>query len=356
MFKIIFFATVVLTTYQKALSQADPWPPIITSCDVMSLIVKDLNTRPDLVSCVSSSCDTIKCRVTSNNDQLELELLPCWHQPAMSIKNRDTKGNMLYLNTFASSAVALANIGGKTVLLNVTVVQRSLTLGFGVDIAVPGVINQTTTVIPYRDIPLHLTECPGGIQPDYPLMCKMILYMEQYIMTAYSANTHDPALIPNCESPDTSACDTMSCSWKDAWDTPITHTYQFYRCAKPQYFDLTLIAGLHHYGYSFDKSSFFRLNSTKQLNITVQNQPGQTFGFEVDLIETFSNITEIPFTKLPLSTDGCPNKTLKSHSPSQERTESTSRLVTAISNSAAPGGRADPILSNILSIKKRSRP
>ena len=30
-----------------------------------------------------------------------------------------------------------------------------------VDIAVPGVINQTTTMIPYRDIPLNMSECNG---------------------------------------------------------------------------------------------------------------------------------------------------------------------------------------------------
>ena len=109
----------------------------------------------------------------------------------------------------------------------------------------------------------------------------MILYMEQYMTTVYSANTHDPAQALECEPPITTICDKMSCSWRNAMDTPIFHTYQFYRCAKPQYFDLTLIAGLHHYGYSFDKSTLVRLNMTKQLNITVQNQPGETFGFKV---------------------------------------------------------------------------
>ena len=112
------------------LSKADPWPPLLTACDVIPLIVKDMNARPKLVSCVSSSCETIKCQVASNGDQLELEFLPCW--PAVSVRNRDARGNVLYQNTFASSAVALANIGGKTVLLNVTAVKRSLTLGFGV--------------------------------------------------------------------------------------------------------------------------------------------------------------------------------------------------------------------------------
>ena len=76
-----------------------------------------------------------------------------------------------------------------------------------------------------------------------------------------------------------------------------------------------------------------------------------SFCIKVDLIDTYSGtINEIPFTELPLSTDGCPPKKLKkSRSPaSQERTlhESspshapTSRLGTAISNSASPGWHA----------------
>ena len=51
----------------------------------------------------------------------------------MWIKNRDIHGKTLYQNIFASSALAVANIGGSSnVMLNVTVMQRNLTLGFGV--------------------------------------------------------------------------------------------------------------------------------------------------------------------------------------------------------------------------------
>lgn len=102
----------------------------------MPLIAKDLNSRPDLVSCASTAwpmCETINCQVTSNDDQLELELLPCWQHPAMWIKNRDMHGKMLYQNIFDKSGLVTANIGGSSVMMNVTVMQRGqLTLGFGV--------------------------------------------------------------------------------------------------------------------------------------------------------------------------------------------------------------------------------
>ena len=103
----------------------------------MPLIAADANKAgQNLVACSSSarpSCETINCAILSNNDQLELELLPCWQHPAMWIKNRAINGTMLYQDIFDSSRVAVAKIGGSKVQLNVTVVQRDeLTLGFGV--------------------------------------------------------------------------------------------------------------------------------------------------------------------------------------------------------------------------------
>lgn len=102
----------------------------------MPLIAEDLNSMPNLVSCASSPwpvCETINCQVTSNNDQLELELLPCYEHPAMWIRNRAIGGQLLYQEIFESSKLAVATIGGsKYVMLNVTVIQRGLTLGFAV--------------------------------------------------------------------------------------------------------------------------------------------------------------------------------------------------------------------------------
>ena len=102
----------------------------------MPLVAADANKMAgDLLACSSSSwptCETINCDVLSNNDQLELELLPCWQHPAMWVKNRALGGAILYQNIFASSKIATANIGGQSVELNVTIVQRGLTLGFGV--------------------------------------------------------------------------------------------------------------------------------------------------------------------------------------------------------------------------------
>lgn len=104
----------------------------------MPLIASDANKYgKGLVACSSSAwptCETINCDILSNNDQLELELLPCWQHPAMWFKNRALNGKMLYQDIFDSSRTAKATIGGSLVELNVTVVQREITLGFGVSL------------------------------------------------------------------------------------------------------------------------------------------------------------------------------------------------------------------------------
>ena len=180
------------------LAQEDPWPPLVTTCDVMPLVAADANKNAhDLMACSSSSrptCEDIKCDILTNNDQLELELLPCWQLPAMWIKNRKLNGTILYQNIFDSSQVASVNIGAGKVKLYVTVVQRSgLTLGFGVIkkkyiyiyiyiyIHVSSVVcsyhifelqvvatmpldHANISIFLYRDIPLNLTECPTGMQ------------------------------------------------------------------------------------------------------------------------------------------------------------------------------------------------
>ncbi len=73
--------------------------------------------------------------MTSNHDQLELQLLPCWQHPAMWFKVRPISGGngTTFQEIFDSSKVVNASIGGKELMLNVTVIQRDgLTLGFGV--------------------------------------------------------------------------------------------------------------------------------------------------------------------------------------------------------------------------------
>ena len=108
-----------------------------------------------------------------------------------------------------------------------------------------------------------------------------MVYLEQYIITAYSSATHDPARVPTCQPPDAKSCDSLTCSWKDAIGTPIMHTYQFKRCSKPQAVDLVLMAGLHHYEWTFDKSTMVTVNYTMRLNVTVKHPSDQTIGFQV---------------------------------------------------------------------------
>ena len=127
---------VVIIVFAVVVGQPDPWPPLVSTCDVMPLVAADANKYAhDLVACASSSwpnCETINCQILSNDEQFEMELLPCWQHPAMWIKNRNIAGNITYQDIFASSRTAKALIGGQQVELNVTVVQRNLTLGFGV--------------------------------------------------------------------------------------------------------------------------------------------------------------------------------------------------------------------------------
>lgn len=123
--------------FAGVVSQEDPWPPLVTTCDVMPLVAADVNKAGrSLMACSSSArptCETINCEILSNNDQLEIQLLPCWQHPALWFQNRALDGKMTYQEIFDSSKVVNATIGGGHVELNLTVVQRGgITLGFGV--------------------------------------------------------------------------------------------------------------------------------------------------------------------------------------------------------------------------------
>ena len=118
-------------------AQEDPWPPLVSTCDVMPLVAADANKAGSgLIACANTywpNCETINCEVLSNKDQLEFQLLPCWQHPAMWIKNRAISGVIIFQDIFDSSRIAATYIGGEKVQLNVTAVQRAgLTLGFGV--------------------------------------------------------------------------------------------------------------------------------------------------------------------------------------------------------------------------------
>ena len=113
------------------------WPPLVTTCDVMPLVAADANTYgKGHVACACSSwpdCYTINCEIISNNDQLEMRLVPCGQYPAIWIKSHAIGGGVTFQDGFASSRVVSAEIGGVTAKLNVTIVQRGgITLGFGV--------------------------------------------------------------------------------------------------------------------------------------------------------------------------------------------------------------------------------
>lgn len=121
----------------------------------------------------------------------------------------------------------------------------------------------------------------SGIPPDYPVMCKMILYMEQYIITSISSTVKDPDKAAMCDRPDSASCVTMQCSWKSLMETSVSHTYKFFRCSKPQSVTFDLEVGEHVYSMSFVKSKMVDLNMTTTLNFTMLHPSETTVGIEV---------------------------------------------------------------------------
>lgn len=112
-------------------------------------------------------------------------------------------------------------------------------------------------------------------------MCKMILYMEQYIITAYSNLTRDPNLVPNCERPDTKSCDWIKCSFNSSDVVIRNHSYQFLRCAKPQAARLVFSTSSTTFNKTFDQSQIVQMDETTSVNVTIKHPPDQTLGLQV---------------------------------------------------------------------------
>lgn len=112
-----------------------PWPPLVTSCNVMPRIAADMTAAANgQLTCVSSAwpdCDTINCNVVSNSEQLEIQLLPCWEHPALWLRGRDVNGKETVQHIFYKSSDTLKMmIGDVQVALFVSIIQRSgLTIG-----------------------------------------------------------------------------------------------------------------------------------------------------------------------------------------------------------------------------------
>ena len=160
------------------------------------------------------------------------------------------------------------------------------------------------TIFPYRQIPLNFTECPGGklamlfqnvlyisfsflssleMPPNYPVMCKMIDYMEQYIISSRTSEKHNPKLDATCDRPPES-CDLMNCYWKNEIESKTTHTYTFHRCSEPQTVGLELQVDLHVYDMTFQESKMVVLNMTTTLNFTLVHPSNSTVGIAVNNI------------------------------------------------------------------------
>lgn len=125
-----------LTTCSQGNHTGDP---LVTTCDLMPRLAKAATlVIADTLNCSSSPpphCNQIDCAVVSNNDSLIFKVIPCHDPPAFELINRDSRRNVRFNQTFASSVMSInASIGDTPVILNVTVVQHPerLTLGLGV--------------------------------------------------------------------------------------------------------------------------------------------------------------------------------------------------------------------------------
>ncbi len=118
-----------------------------------------------------------------------------------------------------------------------------------------------------------------------PLMCKMILYMEQYIITSYSGRIDNPLMTPTCKLPKTDSCRSMSCMWKSSqWNTYgaiVYHDYELLPCSKPQAVRLIVFVGEAVVNTTFYNSQVVFLNETSKLNFTLKHIREQTIGIQV---------------------------------------------------------------------------
>ena len=102
-------------------------------------------------------------------------------------------------------------------------------------------------------------------------------------MTTYSARFRDPALVPQCDPPDTKSCDSMKCSLNNSGSSVITHSYKFLPCHKPQALNLVMSGpnGVSFVNGTYTDSCVKQLDNGTVLNITVKHPTDQTMGLEV---------------------------------------------------------------------------
>ena len=122
-------------------------------------------------------------------------------------------------------------------------------------------------------------------------MCKMNLYMEQYIITSYSSIIKDPSMTPMCQRPDPGTCNLMRCSWNTSV-AMVYHEYQFLPCDKPQAVRLMVVVGLEVFNLTYTKSTVVKLNMTTSLNVTLNHLSDQSIGFGVSGFPLKNDILE----------------------------------------------------------------
>lgn len=108
----------------------------VSTCNIMPFLAQDATTAAtNILNCTSSpypDCSQVTCTVLSNNDSLVLQLLPCYEPPAISLINTDARGSVLFNWTGdASASSVVANIGGSSNILNISIVQHGSRMTIG---------------------------------------------------------------------------------------------------------------------------------------------------------------------------------------------------------------------------------
>ena len=176
---------------KKALqsSQYSSSSQAISTCEVMSFLAMPLNAvrAPDrILNCSvpsSPNCDRLICEVLGTNDSLVLRVLPCSSpSPSLQLDVVNGTDDVIFQQTISKSMkVNVAFTNGLLVPVNFVIIKHGnhLTLGVKVSEIIFSMSkhvlktffffkveaeleeNVTTTFIPYYEIPLNISQCPG---------------------------------------------------------------------------------------------------------------------------------------------------------------------------------------------------
>ncbi len=116
--------------------QSDPYARVST-CDVMpSLAASATAFAPSILTCTSSQdCSGFSCLVSSNDDTLKFQVLPCYYPPSIRVVTTDIRGGVLFNESYGNLAgIVPIRDGSNMMETNLTIIHHRAqqTLGFKV--------------------------------------------------------------------------------------------------------------------------------------------------------------------------------------------------------------------------------